>query len=441
MHNSLKLLCLTVFVLMGMPRLNIKIGSLPIYAIDVLLLATYYQAMQLRPSFRGEIPFAGSVMAILGIAVLSELSTLMSYGVVAQPVYMMIRTLLAVSLFFSVSRIVQTPGHVQAVFKAGLLGLIITSLMMILSSLGPTRSIANIFFSYSFLEPASKSTFRAFSFYEDARRGRSLVGVSILSGAFINTFWPFVSMLYRWPGLVGRWKQLALLGTVLAPFAVVMSYSRGAILGLFFVVGGLLFFGSGRNNRGIIIAVLLSLTVFNTVGWRSNYFFFDRVEERVQAMIENPYEDPRETERIYAYTQPFEHVFEHPAFLFIGDGLSATKISAAKGGARMGQAYHALFAGAYYAYGMVAAFIYVFLVMKAFSFLWGQLQKPAPMGSFPVLYAQVLFAGLLGMLPWLLFGHAAVSTPRGAMLFFFLFGMIASLKNFQGPRKRLARKV
>ena len=42
---------------------------------------------------------------------------------------------------------------------------------------------------------------------------------------------------------------------------------------------------------------------------------------------------------------------------------------------------------------------------------------------------RLLFIVLLGFSSWFTFGHAAVSTPRGAMLMFFVFGLVASQKN------------
>jgi len=431
---ALKLLCLTIFLLLGIPRLNIKIASLPIYAIDFLLLATFMYAMRMHKVYQGKTPLAGFMATILVFAVLGETATIITYGEPLQPIYLIVRELLAFSLFFSVSRIIRTVEDIQAVIKAALIGLLVTASMMILSSMPITRGIATAVFSMNFLVPDSDTLVKMFGVLqrEGGMRGHSLVGMSILSGAFLNSFWPLVALLYRWPGIPSMWKQLALIGTLLFPFGVVMGYSRGALVGLIFVVGGVLFFGSGRIRRGIIVAVLLGLTVFSAVGWNSDLFFFDRIEHRVNAMIDNPYVDPRETERLYSYTEPFEHVVEHPRFLLIGEGLSVRKIPESHGGERAGKNYHSLFAAAYYAYGMVAAFIFVFLVIAGFLFVWKQIWRFRQQGlSIPLLCAQALFASMLGMLPWLLLGHAVVTLPRGTMLFCLLFGLAASLKNFQ----------
>jgi len=431
--TGLKLLCVTVFLLAGMPQLNVRVGPVPLYAIDILLFVTFCYALGTQVADRRRNPFAGYIMIILFFAIAGEVATILTYGKALQPIYLIVRELLAFSLFFSASRIVQTSEDIQTVLKAGLLGLLITAVLMITSSMPPTRSIAVAFFSFNMLVPASEELSRAFGVFgpPGGMRGQSLVGMSILSGAFLNTFWPMVALLYRWPGLGGWWKKLALAGTVLAPIGVVMGYSRGALVGLIFVVAGLMLFGSGRNRRGVIISVLLGLTIFSTVGWNSNLFFFDRIENRVTAMIDDPYKDPRETERLYSYTEPFKHVIKHPRFFFVGEGLSVRKIPESFGGERAGKNYHSLFASAYYAYGMIAAFIYVFFIFRIFFFVWQQIRRFSGTNSIPLLYSQALFAAMLGMLPWLLLGHAVVTLPRGTELFCLLVGLIAALKKFQ----------
>lgn len=429
MNPAIKYLSLTVLVLVGMPRMGVKIGPLPFYVLDLLIGLTYYHARSIASVNSLEVPFAGKVKAIIFFAIFSEVFLMITYGEALLPAYILIRTLLAFSLFYSAGIIVRSFEDVELIFKAGLIGLIITSILMMMTSISATRQLAmNYVFSLPFLEPAAEQTVRMYSDSVDVMRGRSLVGVSILSGAFINTFWPLISLLYRWPRDLGKWKTIALIGSLIAPVAVVMSYSRGAILGLFMVVGSVLFFGSENNKRAIIISMVIGLSAFSYIGWDSEYFFFDRLENRTTAMLENPYEDERETERIYAYSEPFEHVIEHPLFFIIGEGVAIGKLGV--GAEQVGAADHAVFAKAYYSYGMVAAFIYVFLVVSGFKYLLFQMRLHSRFGGIPLVYSQALFAGLAGMLPWFVFGHAAVSTPRGAMLFFLFFGLIASLRNF-----------
>ena len=302
---------------------------------------------------------------------------------------------------------------------------------MISSSLPGLRGVvASTIFSIPYLEPAAASTVAYYTqFLDQAARGRSLVGVSILSGAFINMFWPLIALLVRWPTTSIRWKNGALICSVLAPFGIVMSYSRGAILGSILVLVGLGLFGSGRTRTVVLVSALGALLVFNQVGWESSSFRFERVAERTQAMFTDPYSDAREAERIFAYSEPFSHVLDNPQFLLMGEGTSIGKTGYT--GEQASQANHAVFAQAYYSYGMLAAIAYVLLLLSAFYYLVRQITRRRPYPLTSTLFYQALFASLLGMLPWFAFGHAAVSTPRGAMVFFLLMGLIASLKQVE----------
>jgi len=421
---SIRLLFVTVLLLTAAPRMGIKVGPMPIYLIDIFLVLTLISSLQIRSRLTHRKPLKGIVMALMGFVVVSEFYGIAASGRPLNPIYEMIRMLLAMSLFFSVGRIVRSEKDVLAVIKAMMLGAVVTASLMIMTSVPFTRGIATSYvFSWSFLEPAAETTLRIYSDTDDPMRGRSLVGVSILSGAFLNIGWPMAALLYQWRGRVQQvWKKGALISMLLTPIGIVMSYSRGAVLGLFFVVMGALLLGAEQARRGILIGAIGAVALFGFVGWDSELFFFERLENRTQAMLENPYQDERETARLFAYVDPFFHLQQHPEFLIFGRGQTY---------GRYGIADHAVFAKAYVAYGMMAAFLYMFLVVRAFSFLWGRAVQQVGRDPFARRFAQTLLVSMLGMLPWLTFGHAAVSSPRGAMMLFLVLGLVASLRNFE----------
>jgi hypothetical protein len=412
---------ITVFLLTAAPRAGVKLGPIPVYVIDFFLLATYVVATQARPASKGRTPFRGFVLAIAILAVASELIGAAQSPRPQDSIYLIIRTLLAISIFFSASRLIRSEADALFVIKASLLGLLISASLMIATSLPFTRSIASHVFAISFLEPAAERTVERYEETGDPMRGRSLVGVSILTGAFLNSLWPLISLLFHRKATGQFWSRLALTGLIIAPFGIVMSYSRGAILGLFMVVGGTLLFGSGASRRAIIAACLVAIGVFSLVGWDSDYFFFERIERRTEAIFDDPMQDDREYARIYAYLLPFQHLQENPQFLIFGEG---------NGIQRSGVSFplHSLFGKAYASYGLVSAISYHILVLAGFIYLLRQMNAHNAGAGFPRLLAQALFAALLGIVPWLAFGHAVVSTPRGATLFFLLFGLVASLR-------------
>ena len=51
-------------------------------------------------------------------------------------------------------------------------------------------------------------------------------------------------------------------------------------------------------------------------------------------------------------------------------------------------------------------------------------------GLFSSQLSRLLIIVLIGFVSWFSFGHAAVSQPRGAMLMFFVFGLVVSQLNF-----------
>lgn len=75
-------------------------------------------------------------------------------------------------------------------------------------------------------------------------------------------------------------------------------------------------------RRGILLPVAVSTTVILAVGISSQLFFFDRLSNRSQAILENPFQDERESERILAYVEPFQHIAEQPQFLLLGQGVT-----------------------------------------------------------------------------------------------------------------------
>ncbi len=435
-------LSFTVFLLMALPRAGVRIGPVPLYLIDIALLLSYYFSVKAADTLKSRPPFYSVVITILAIAVVSELVTALFQGNMVQPIYTIARTLLAFSIFFSASRLIQSEEDLLRVVKAAAIGLLITSLLMILSSLKSTAGLVIPIFSISYLNPAFESQAAKmilWSQYGISMRGTSLVGVSILSAAFMLAMWPFLIMYARLRLLKRSWQILFFLNSLLIPFAVVFSYSRGAILGLIFVVCGMIYFGSSKTRSWVIIASLGLILTINMLGWNSEHFKFWRIQERVEAMVENPFAEEEESERILSYIEPFAHVLDKPWFLIFGEGNTIgrlTRVSEAAGAAN-----HSVFGHAYYAYGMVAAFIYLILIYRSFRYLQSLSTIHHFKGGVGQLTAQTCFASLLGILPWIAFGHAAVSTPRGATLFFFIIGLIGVSRNITMSELRQGERL
>ena len=99
--TALKFLCITVLVLFGAPKINSKIGPLPLYLIDFLILLTLYHARKL-PKLSYKLPYKSLVSFILFMIITNEFLNGLLIGTLIQPIYLMVRMSLAVSLFFVV---------------------------------------------------------------------------------------------------------------------------------------------------------------------------------------------------------------------------------------------------------------------------------------------------------------------------------------------------
>ena len=428
-NKALKWLGWLLFVLFAMPRLSIKIGPVPFYIIDVFIFVVFIYSGRVKDRHVAADGFSKMVTAILFFATISEIWGAIRMGIFLMPIYQLIRTLLAISLFFSVRRLLSTQEDVQYVIRYAVSGAFISAVILIISSLPFTRFIVDhTVFAVPFLEPAS--TYVVLKYAGDIDRGvrgRSLIGVSILTGAFLNTIYPWIfqlkinkhpmNKLQNW---VNKW------GVYLLPLAVVMTYSRGAILGLMSIALGMILFSNTRAKKGIVGALTVGILFFSLVGWHSDWFFFSRVTTSTEEFINNPLAKQRNTQRIFAYSQPFEYLVKNPSFLVLGVGVARRHVPESHLlSSKTELAIHAVFAMAFYSYGFIAAILYMFLLIKSILYSYRLARnKFNPIRTI----SQTLFAALLGFSSWFMLGHAPVDAPRGAMLLFLVFGLVSVQK-------------
>jgi hypothetical protein len=420
---ALRTLALMVLVLTGFPKFSIKVGPVPFYIMDALILFLYLQSRYLpavTKAQKGYFNIEGPLKLTLFLIALSEIVSGLIINSLLEPIYLTIRFALAVSLYFSISRTINSMADVIYVARFALWGGLITGSLLILYSISFTRPWVNAtVFSLKFLEPSKTGT-ELFYEAQSGIRGQSLVGISIISGAFLNVIWPFTLMQLNQKNLPYRRWLLILIANFIIPFGVIATYSRGAILGLVMVIFGVLAYSKGRLRNVMIFGVVVLLTFFTVVGWDSEVFFFSRVATTANRILDTEQQTVSETERLYAYTEPFEHLFENPLNLFFGEGFAIKKVDDDFREDANDRADHSVFSQAYYAYGMIVAIFYLYFVFYGVSTTYRLARKKNVEAAY---FSRAVLAGLLGLLPWFIFGHAAVSTPRGAMLFYFLLAM------------------
>ncbi|WP_282154045.1 O-antigen ligase family protein [Ruegeria atlantica] len=427
--NGMIAMAVFVFMLTAVPKLNIRVGPVPLYIIDIIIVFVIYYAGR-RPGFGvGGRPFQWIILALFSFTMIGEFVGFIYTGSIFEHVYQAVRMTLAFLVFYATGQLVRTSEDLELVIKAAALGVIVTASMMILTSLPQTRGFVAVFvLDNTFLDPAGRQVAASYLNSGDTGvRGRTLVGVSILGASFINLSWPLAAILYSWPNPIGRWRTVAMVACFLAPMGVLMSYSRGPILGAILIVLFTVLLGLKRVRKGVLRPVGFGILLVMLVGVNSQVFFFDRLTNRSAAIFDNPLEDERESERLLSYVEPFEHVLEHPSFFLAGQGIAILKSNAVVPEVA-GKANHALFAVSYYANGMAAAVLHMCLLGSAFFYVLRHVKgRRSGIGQY---FSQALLASVVGIAPWAIFGHAMVSQPRGAMMFYFILGLLTSLRHF-----------
>lgn len=404
--------------------------------MDPILLITFLFSFKL-PSAKSK--FNVFILLIVGFIVISEIFGLFQPNVTIEPIYSLIRTLLAVSLYFSARKLITDYYDLRIVLLVVMAASLVTGLLLIFTSIPFTRGfLENNIFKYSFLEPATQGLVNKWDGSVDkAIRGRSLVGVSIMSGYFIGFCWPLVLFLNNFTVTIFKTIRLnytIILGVLVLVVSIVMTYSRGPILGLVLAVMYIIYMNKNNFRLAVLGSGMALFSLFYFIGFDSEMFFFSRILNSSEVAISNSEEYGRsETERLNAYVEPFEKLIDHPELFFLGTGFGGDVYSDL---GNENLADHAVFAKAIYGYGLIAAILYFIVLGYAIYFTFSNsLQKNNPFGH---RLSQTLFLCLLSILPWFLFGHAIVSQVRGATLFYFLLALISIQDNLTRNQMEIA---
>ncbi|MDA3898135.1 MAG: hypothetical protein PF482_18530 [Desulfobacteraceae bacterium] len=431
------------FLLLAAPKLRIMIGPAPLYVIDVLIAYLLLSSKRMPAVKWGSsnTPLPTLVYFYLILVWLGELRGLATYGAVLESVYIAGEFSLAVSLFFTIPRLVSDAEATAVVLKGIVAGLIFTSIATIMYSLSPTRPwVVKILFSHDFLVPYAEKMAQHLLFgpsAKDALRGNSLIGTSTITTGFLGTMWVFTFLAAKWPGIDGKWQAMAHIAAIATPIAMLMTYGRAAWLTVF-VLGAMSFiFGFAKSRRYAIILVIGLTIVAFRIGWQSELFMVDRVIFKTQLAIENPYEEESFGQRLLSFTQPFSHLLEHPVWLITGAGRVGQKLSQ-RGNISVrlldqaGLSKHSGFGMAYYCYGLLAAITHTLIMLSGLRLILRRLQGAVPKGSqlYKITWQAFLMAWV-GLLFWWLPGHAMIGEARGVILFFFFYGLMMACDRMQ----------
>ena len=294
--------------------------------------------------------------------------------------------------------------------------------MTIAVSLPPTRGfVQNTILANKFLEPAEtiNDKLDRVSDEEKGTRGRSLVGASTMTGGFLNAVWPLTILLVSMQRYVPQstkvylWQQVSI---ILCGFATILTYARGAILGLLMSAMVIMAYGKSDSKRNLLLFVFGTVIVVGWIGVGSDMFYFDRVAKKTEVLFSGDLSDDNEQGRLNSFIEPAQYLMYHPESIILGQGNTRGKVG------RSAFACHFSIAAAYHYFGLVAAIAFLAIYIIAIQSVRQQMRL-CPSDSFPQLHARMMLVALIGIVPWLVFGHAAASMPRGSFMFFLIIGL------------------
>ncbi len=447
--DKLNGLCLFVFLLTALQLARVKIGPIPIYFVEAILVILIMRTPKTKVAVlsKNSSRILTSSKVFFLFVVLGELRGAISYNFILPAVYQIFRYGLGVYLIFLLPRIVRTKHQFQVILKAVVLGMLVTGGLSIISSLPPTRPIAKIIFSNSIINPSEGKGLTRYSMVrgdDRAVRGTSLIGPATFTGAYLCTLWPLGLLAYRMLSSARKWKRVALLVCIVVPIGALVTYSRSSWFGISSIVCMIGLLGFSGNRRILFLAITIIFLIVSQIGLNSSFLYMERIENRTTATFNDPLASGDVRERFLSYTQPLSHLFQNPSWLIAGAGSAGDKMADRGSIDRLiydqeKLATHSAISWAYYGFGLPGAMCHIFLMLFAFNLIRRNIRYARQTQSEEIKAWQAFLAVWLGgLLPWWSFGHGVVSTARGSMFFFFIIALFITYDQLQSDPKTTA---
>lgn len=429
------ILVLLVMTITVVPYVRVKVGPIPIYAVDVVtaiaLWLVWRQKLEKQEKFWQHSPNVALLTGTyVSFVVLTALHEIWLYGVFLEPIYLLTRNLLSVTPIFLISHLWRDETDLKSLSKSLIVGLLMTSVVTIAFSLpGIGSVIRSTLFQIGWLFPP-RIGIAAEIEVETVVRGSSLYGGTNPTGCALMVFFGLVYGIARSRGLINSlWQKLALIGLVLTPFAVLMTYSRGAYLSLF-LVAAVMVWRSYAGSRRLVTAIslILVLTIVS-VGASSDYFYFERITERNISLDESEV-GASERARIRAYTKLVPFLRDNPRWIFVGAGDTAKKLT------RRGRVskrdlvlsfsdgrIHSFFAAVFYNRGLGALLSSVLLIAIVFVRSEANRRQAYRLPASTRWLSYVLPLVFVAIVPSILTEHFFVTSIPGHGLLFLILGL------------------
>ena len=366
-----------------MPRARVVI-AFPLYFSDIILGLLLIWSIQRQTPLNVEFMPIRKIAAVYLICVcMSEFRGMFEYGIFAESLYMITRFVLAISLAFILPKLIATRDDLKIFLKASVVGLLVSSALVILYSLPATRPIiVGKVFSLDFLNPgADRLVFKALSLDNDlATRGKSLVGAATMTAGFLGSAWAIAIWASRWNSLERYWRLAATVASVVTPVAILMTYGRTAWL-IVLVIGTMIsFFGFSGGRRNLILFATVCFVLIHQYGVYSDQLMVERVVKSTHVAMESPTKDVSARERFMSFVDPFTHLAENPSWILLGAGRAGER--ATRRNILEEQLFdegklatHSGFSLAYFSFGFPAAVCQVLILFFVFRLILYRLKS------------------------------------------------------------------
>lgn len=437
-------------MLTAAPLARVKAGSMPINFIDILVIGLIglIWAGRIRPiSLKRSSPLP--LLALLYFLFLlgGWIREVTEYKLALEPLYMLIRFSLGMSLVVLMPYVIKTREDLDKVLKMTMIGIAFSSLFAILYALPQFGSVRIFLNQGNFLFPGRARADLSRLAMEEADRAMSPLGGPNVSACWFAIWFPMGLMVWRTKIWGNKWSVYGMIVTFLCLGAALVTYGRATLMALVLVSLVVIVFKLFRAQLTTLSIVLGAVVFIMTIGLASSNFDFDLVIFKFQRMMEDPTEAHTDASRIASYTTILPFLEDNPVWFVSGMGVLGNR------GVRLGVVdrgdlilrlengeIHSMFAAAFYHYGLFAMFVFTAIALYC-GLRSASMALRRGGGPYNV-YWQYLFTAWIGIIPYWLFTHMYVTAEQGVYLFFFVVGLVLTVSNLDPSfrAKRVMRK-
>lgn len=312
------LIVISILILV-LPYLKLRFGSLPIYFLDIVMLFSFYK---FKSRFNKSTKFNKLLFFYFLFSFFSFLVELLVYNNYIT-IYFFMRWILSYLTFIVVMELLDNIYSIKIVLKTIIIAATINSILSISYSLPQTRAYVKPLFTNDNIFPSRSKIKDRLESNDKSERGVTLAGGATTTPTIIIPGICVLLFLYVRSKFIKISSVVSVLLIILMLSGSLITISRSVILTFCLYLLYLIFKSSIKLKRIIFLAILFLVIGVNYSGILKK-IDFSRLEDTV-TMIETNSIGYSEEERKNAYIQPFKHILKYPFTIIMGHGLSPEK--------------------------------------------------------------------------------------------------------------------